>query len=326
MKIGIVGTSWITENFILAATSTQLFQFEAVYSRSLAHGEAFARQFSIPQVYDDLQEMAKDSQIEAVYIASPNSLHYEQSKVFLLARKHVLCEKPMTISLQEQEELREIAQQRALIYLEALMMMHLPERLVLREAVGRIGTISLARFDYSQLSSKYPAYLRGELPNIFNPHFGTGCLMDLGVYCVYPAIDLFGAPEDVKASASFLESGSDCCGSALLQYKDKTVNLSYSKIGDGGLGSEIQGSLGTITIGSISRLETLKIRWHDGREEVLTGKKEKIALMAGEAKAFYYYIRKYSENRQDYTYMAQLSLTVSETLEKIRQESKIYFT
>lgn len=84
------------------------------------------------------------------------------------------------------------------------MMLHLPARAVLHRALSRIGRIHTARLDFSQLSSKYPLYLAGKNPNIFNPEFATGCLMDLGIYCVYAALDLFGLPDSLEASAGFL--------------------------------------------------------------------------------------------------------------------------
>jgi predicted dehydrogenase len=85
---------------------------------------------------------------------------------------------------------------------------------VLRNAVERIGRVSSANLDFSQLSSKYPEYKSGGLPNVFNPQMATGCLEDLGIYCVYPALDLFGQPDDIKASASFMATGADGSGGA----------------------------------------------------------------------------------------------------------------
>lgn len=110
------------------------------------------------------------------------------------------------------------------------MYMHNPVRELLHETVGRLGKVTSAHFDFSQLSSKYPAYKRGELPNIFNPALATGGLMDLGIYCVYPAVDLFGIPDDIAAKATFLSSGADGAGSVIFNYADKVVTFTYSKL------------------------------------------------------------------------------------------------
>lgn len=166
--------------------------------------------------------MAASPDIDAVYIASPNVLHAAQSRLFLENGKHVLCEKPLAARPEEVESLQALAANRGLVYMEAIMLLHMPQLAVLEEAVGRLGRISLAHFDFSQLSSKYPAYLEGAaLPNIFNPAMETGALMDLGVYCVYPALYLFGEPEELTASAVFLDSGADGAGAAVLRYPDQ---------------------------------------------------------------------------------------------------------
>lgn len=167
------------------------------------------------------------------------------------------------------------------------MLLHMPQLAVLEEAVGRLGRISLAHFDFSQLSSKYPAYLEGAaLPNIFNPAMETGALMDLGVYCVYPALHLFGEPEGLTASAVFLDSGADGAGAAVLRYPDKVAVLTYSKTGQAAAPSQIVGDRGTLTIGSISKLEDMVLTEKGKAPERLVGEQDKAALMGYEAARF----------------------------------------
>lgn len=202
MKLAVIGTGWIVGSFIDGLKFAPGFELFAVYSRSRERGEKFAEENGISEVYTSLDELAA-SPAECVYIASPNALHYAQSKRLLESGKHVICEKPITVTPAEFSELCELADRNKLVYIEAIMYMHSPVRAKLREALDNIGKVWTAHFDFSQYSSKYPAYLRGELPNIFNPAMATGSLMDLGVYCVYPAVDLFGEPETVSAVSSF---------------------------------------------------------------------------------------------------------------------------
>ena len=225
IRIATVGTGWIVGEFLRGAKEVPEVEYVACYSRGRERGELFAREWGVQKVYTDLEQMAQDDTIDAVYIASPNSLHYEQSKLFLQNGKHVICEKPITVEPEQLEELQQLAQQKQLIYLEALIGVYLPQMQVLKGAVERLGRVHLARFDFSQYSSKYPAYLRGEVPNIFNPKMATGGLMDLGIYCLYPAIILFGVPDKVDAHARFLDTGADASGCVTLQYADKTVVL-----------------------------------------------------------------------------------------------------
>lgn len=293
IKFGVIGSGWIAEEFVKGAELIDGFEFSAMYSRTKEKGEAFAAKFEGVPVYTDLAEFAK-SDIDAVYIASPNSLHYSQSKLMLESGKHVLCEKPITILPEEFIELNELAEQNGLVYTEAIMMLHLSHRKIIKEKLKTLGNISTAHFDFSQLSSKYPALLRGENPNIFNPEMKTGCLRDLGIYCFYPAMDFFGEPKKIISSAGFLSTGADGFGTAILDYDDKQITLTYSKIGQDFCGSQIVGDKGTMTIGSISKLTDVEIHYNNGTSERLVGEIEKHILMSEEARDFYEYICKKS--------------------------------
>lgn len=321
-KFGVIGTGWIAEEFVKGTSLVKELEFAAVYSRSKEKGKAFAEKFGEAEIYDDINEFAK-SGIDAVYIASPNSLHYEQSKLMLKRGKHVLCEKPITVTPDEFAQLRELADKSGLIYTEAIMYLHLPEREVLKNAVKSIGIITSAHFDFSQLSSKYAAFKRGDLPNIFNPDFATGCLMDLGIYCIYPALDLFGMPEKISASANFMSSGADGCGTAIFDYPDKQVTLTYSKLGQDRAGSQIFGDEGTIVIPSISKLTDICIYDNSGNKKVLSGDTEKHILMSYEARDFAGYIL--SGKSEKYKCENDMILSVSTIMREIRKLSGITF-
>lgn len=289
IKYGVIGSGWIAEEFIKGANLVDGLVFSAMYSRKFEKGKAFAEKFADVPVYTDINEFAK-SDIDAVYIASPNSLHYSQSKLMLENGKHVLCEKPITVLPEEFIELSELAESKGLVYTEAIMMLHLPQRKIIKEKLKSLGKISTAHFDFSQLSSKYSALIRGENPNIFNPEMKTGCLRDLGIYCFYPALDFFGKPEKIISSAGFLSTGADGYGSAILDYADKQVTLTYSKIGQDFSGSQIIGDKGTMTIGSVSKLTDIVIHYNDGATEKVYSDVEKHILMSAEAKDFSDYI------------------------------------
>ena len=96
VKYATIGTSWITGEFIGGASLVDGLQLAAVYSRSEERGKAFAASLAGVSVYTDLEKLAA-SDIDAVYIASPNHLHYPQSRFFLERGKHVICEKPAAL-------------------------------------------------------------------------------------------------------------------------------------------------------------------------------------------------------------------------------------
>ena len=322
IKYGVIGSGWIAEEFVMGAQTVEGLEFAAMYSRTYEKGKEFAEKFGCENIYTDLEKFAK-SNIDAVYIASPNVFHYEQSKLMLENGKHVLCEKPITITPDEFSELFSLAQSKNLIYTEAIMMMFSPNRNFLRNALGKIGKITTAHFDFSQLSSKYAALKKGENPNIFNPEMKTGCLRDLGIYCYYPALEFFGLPQKVTASAGFIETGADGFGTAILDYPDKQVTLTYSKIGQDYLGSQIFGDKGTISIESISKLTGVKIHYADGTKEEIQGEIDKDILMAYEAKNFYDFITDYDKNFQKYFEINERISEVNQLLFEVKNLCKI---
>ncbi len=322
MRYGIIGTGWIAEAFIEGARLICNADIAAVYSRTEESGKAFAEKNGIEKVYTDLDEFSKGD-FEAVYIASPNALHYPQSKIMLNAGKNVICEKPITVEPGELEELQTLAREKKLIYTEAIMYMHNPGREIFRDAVSKIGKISSAHFDFSQLSSKYSAYKRGELPNIFNPALATGCLMDLGIYCVYPAVDLWGMPDKITACASFMESGADGSGAASLIYGDKVITFTYSKLGQDYSGSAVYGDKGTVSVASISKLTDMFITTESVDKQELIGDVPKAVLMGNEAKEFEEFIA--CPDHPKYALSSKTALQVSNLMKQIRDISGIKF-
>lgn len=322
MRYGVIGTGWIAKSFIDGARMLCGSEFAAVYSRTEESGGRFAKENGIPKVYTDIFEFAKGG-FDAVYIASPNRLHFEQSKLMLENGKHVICEKPITVEPEELEELQALARKNGLIYVEAIMYMFNPARNLLKDSLSKIGKITSAHFDFSQLSSKYPAYCQGRLPNIFNPALATGCLMDLGIYCVYPALDLFGIPQKITACAHFMGSGADGSGNAALLYADKLVNFTYSKLGQDRLGSQIFGDEGTITIESISKLTNMKLISKSGDIQEIVGDIAKEKLMGYEAAEFERFIADPSDPY--YAVTSERALQVSHIMKEIRALSGIKF-
>ena len=315
ISYSVIGTSWITKSFIEGAELCEELFLDGVYSRSLEKGEEFAKEVGAKRVFVSFDELLK-SDTQLVYVASPNVCHYEQCKALLNNGKHVICEKPITITADEFSELCALAEGKNLVYFEAIMYMHSPARKVLKDAVSSIGNIRSASFDFSQLSSKYKALVNGELPNIFNPEMKTGALNDLGVYCVYPAVDLFGEPDEIIPSQHFLSTGADGCGSAIFKYSDKLVTITYSKIGQSRGVSQIFGDLGTIAIGSISQTDNISLFNNNGEENVLVPDIDKKYHMGNEAQSAVEFIKNpHSEHLKD---CQKINLSVLRCMEKMR--------
>lgn len=325
LRFGTVGTGWIAESYVEGALKSGLWTLTAVYSRKQETGEAFAAKLGGAKVYTDLAEMAASGEIDAVYIASPNFLHMAHARVFLEHGVHVLCEKPLSARAGELEAVQRLADEKGLVFLEAIMYMHLPQRRLLQDALARIGNVSLAKLDFCQRSSKYDALLAGKLPNIFNPEMETGALMDLGVYCLFPALHLFGLPDAAQVSARLLSTGADGSGVVAMQYADKLVDIVYSKLGQAAANSDFQGDLGTVSVGSISRLADIEIIWNDGTRETVCGEEPKWQLMGYEAQDFHAFITEPEKHAAAYRECASLSMDVCRFTEQLRRLGGIRF-
>ncbi len=325
IRLATIGTSWITASFIGGADIAEGFELTAVYSRTIDRGEEFLKEIGkTATVYTDIEELAKSDKVDAVYIASPNSLHFEQAMLMVKNKKHVIVEKPIVITEEEFLQLMDAAHENNVIAMEAYIPIHLPARKLLKENIGRLGRIQNSRFQFCQHSSKYKDYLRGENPNIFNPEFATGTLMDLGIYCVYPAIDLYGLPDSVYTTATFLDNGSDCAVNSIFKYSDHIVNVVSSKICQSDTPSEIMGDCGKIDIGLVSKYENM-ILYADDKEERLTGVMTKPEYMSYEAKDFYRYITNPEETKEEYSEMNRIAHAVCSVMEMMRLQSGIKF-
>ncbi|MBW5448037.1 oxidoreductase [Cohnella sp. CFH 77786] len=285
MRFGIIGTNWIVDQFLEAAREVEGFELAAVYSRTEEKARAFASKHGAAHTFTDLAAMAASDTIDAVYIASPNSLHAEQAILCMNRGKHVLCEKPAASSAKEFRAMAEAAARNGVVLMEAMKSTLLPNFRAIRENLPKLGKVRRYVANYCQYSSRYDAYKRGELPNAFNPVFSNGALMDLGVYGVYPLAVLFGKPHRIQATGVMLDSGVDGEGSLLLQYPDMDAVIMYSKIADSALPSEIQGEAGSMLIHRISQPQQVEIRYRDGREEDLT-LPQSIHAMAYEIREF----------------------------------------
>lgn len=322
IKYATIGTSLIAEQFVTGANATGKLQLSAVYSRGCETGVSFAQKFGCKKVYTSLENLAQDENINAVYVASPNAFHAQQCELLLNAGKHIICEKPITTSANEYRRLKSLADQYGLVYIEAMIPVYNTSRPRIKAALGKIGNISMVRIDYCQRSSRYDRFMRGEHVNIFDMSLHAGTLMDLGVYCVYAAIDLFGMPKNIKSSANFLKNGADGSGIAIFEYDKFSACLTYSKTGQSIAPTEIVGDAGSIIMETAVYYQDAYLV-KGGRKEPLFDNVSKETLMGYEALAFYNFI---NGNCLDvYKQNSEICLMVHTCMDKIKQESKIVY-
>ena len=285
ISFAVIGTNWITRQFVDAAHETGKYTLTAVYSRSLEQAQHFASDYPVEHLFTSLEALAQSHDIDAVYIASPNSLHFSQAELFLRHKKHVICEKPLASNLREVEAAIACARENGVVLFEAFKTAALPNFLLLQQSLLKAGRMRKAFINYCQYSSRYQRYLDGENPNTFNPAFSNGSIMDIGFYCLASAVALWGEPHSVQATASLLDSGVDAHGVVVLNYGDFSVTLQHSKVSDSVLPSEIQGEEGSLVIEKISECQKVSFVPRGGKPQDLS-QPQHINTMLYEAEVF----------------------------------------
>src|SRR5574341_1410210 len=262
LKLGVIGTGWISRSFIDAALATGKYHFSAVFTRNLATGVTFTEDFHHIDVFDELTELVT-ADLDVIYIASPNSLHFEQAKAAISAGKHVIVEKPAFSNPTELEAIIKLAAKEQVLFFEAARNLH-EKSFDLIRAFLEDKTVIGADFTYAKYSSKMPALLDGQLPNKFNPAFSGGLLADLGVYLLYAAHAFFGKPKYAQYTAELLESGIDVSGVGVLSYEGFKVAFKTGGNYNSFLPNEIYTTTGTLVLDAVNAIHYARFIKLDG--------------------------------------------------------------
>lgn len=317
INIGIVGSNFIVDRLIEGAREVSGVNIAAIYSRTEERAKEFAKKHGIKYTYTNLEEMAKSDLIDAVYIASPNALHSSQTILFLNNKKHVLCEKAFASNTKEVDAMIKAAKENDAVLMEAMKTTLLPNFRVIKENIHKIGKVRKYFASYCQYSSRYDKYKAGEVLNAFKNELSNGAIMDIGVYCISPMVNLFGRPNTVKANGIMLNTGVDGEGSVIFGYDDMEGVVIYSKISNSYIPSEIQGEEGNIIIDRINGFNKVKIIYRDGREEDLS-LEQKEADMCYEVEEFVNLIN--SGEKESKINSLKVSRYVIEVIEEARKQ------
>jgi predicted dehydrogenase len=215
IRWGILGTGWIAGE----QTNDLLkngFTVTAVGSRTIESAAAFASRFGIPNPHGSYEELVADPNVDIVYVATPHPMHHHDALLALNAGKHVLLEKPLTLNAAEARELVDLAHEKHLVLLEAMWTRFLPHMIRIREIIasGMIGQVRTVIADHTQFLPKDPEH------RINNPDLGGGALLDLGIYPISLAWDVFGKPETIHANSTKTATGVDRQTAIILTYSD----------------------------------------------------------------------------------------------------------
>lgn len=205
IRWGILGTGAIAGSFATGLQSLDDARLAAVGSRSAESGAAFAERFDNPRVHVGYEELAADPEVDIIYVATPHPMHYPAVRLCLEAGKPVLCEKPFTVNAREAAELIALARERKLFLMEAMWNRFLPlsRRFIELAHDGTIGEPRLLTADFGFRHGGDAGH------RLFAPAYAGGALLDVGVYVVSLASQLFGAPERIATLAHLGPTGVD---------------------------------------------------------------------------------------------------------------------
>lgn len=249
MKLGIIGAGKIVHDFLTIANTIPDLQLSAISAppRNLESMKDLQKKYHIKKVYTDNQNLILDSNVDTIYVAVPNFLHYQVCKDALTSGKNIICEKPFVYTVEEAKELKRIADNKHVMLVEAITNIYLENFKEIKSHLKELGPIHIVNLNYTQLSTRYPDFLKGNLLPVFDPEKGGGALMDLGIYVIHLAVGLFGMPTEVKYLGNYSQ-GTDTSGMIILKYPGMICNLTIAKDAFAQAESFIEGENGSIRI------------------------------------------------------------------------------
>jgi predicted dehydrogenase len=222
---GIVSTGQIADKFCTDMPFVENAKVTAVAARKLEDAEQFAQKHNIEKVYQGYQSLFDDPSIDVIYVATPHNFHFQQVYAALMANKHVLCEKPITISSEEFKTLSSLAKKKNLFLMEAMWSYFLPAVLQAKKWIeqGLIGDIKHIKADFGYAVPFEP---NGRM---YNPDLAGGCLFDMGIYPLAIAHCFNPAPlSEVNVKVQFAKTGVDNDLVILAKANEVTLSLATS--------------------------------------------------------------------------------------------------
>ena len=270
MKLGMVGTGMMA-GFVLPHIKSWGVDLRAICGSptGAARTAARAEEFGIPLTFNDYRELIACPDIDTVYVAVPNGLHYEVTMAALDAGKHVVCEKPLATNARQAQAMANRAADLGLFLWEGMMAFRQPNFIHVRDAwLSRIGDIKLAMAVFNRYSSRYDRFMAGELMPTFDPAFAGGSLMDINVYCVASLVGLFGEPRSVSYLAN-MHRGIDTSGILTMAYNGFQATAISAKDCAAPSFVQIEGTKGYILSPSETNAWEMPMTLHlnDGTEE-----------------------------------------------------------
>lgn len=267
IKFGIIGAGGIAKKFAKGLEYVEDAQLVAIASRNIENANMFGDMFGIEKRYSSYEELAKDKDIDVVYISTPNALHKEHTILCLENKKAVICEKPFGSNKSEVEEMIKVARENKVFLMEAMWTRYFPVIEKVREWVndGVIGKVKMIKGDFGFKCDRGYGDIR------FNKELAGGSLMDVGIYPVSFASMIYKEqPKEIKAIADMGHTGVDEQTAMIFGYEDdKMALLSCAIMTQMPRDLYIVGDYGYIQIPNVWYAQTAILRLHNKEDLVV---------------------------------------------------------
>jgi predicted dehydrogenase len=221
---GIIGAGWIAEKFAQGVSVVNDAKIKAVASRDLERARKFAREHGIDVAYGSYEELARDPNVDVVYVATPHPFHCENTLMCLDLGKPVLCEKPLAMNEMEVHRMIDKAKESDLFLMEAIWTRFLPSIAKAEEIVasGELGEVRHIKSDFGIMRDFDPNH------RVFNKALGGGSLLDIGIYPLFLTLLLWGEPDSISAVADIGSTTVDESLALTLKYSDGRIAVLFS--------------------------------------------------------------------------------------------------
>ncbi|MBQ4116791.1 MAG: Gfo/Idh/MocA family oxidoreductase [Clostridia bacterium] len=263
IRWGIVGPGIIAQKFIEAVKRVDSAELVGVASRSVERAAAFAEKYGIPRAYSSYEEMAAAPEIDVVYISTAHPFHAPCAELFIKAKKHILCEKPLCVDSESAERLKVLAKDNGVFLMEGMWTAFLPAVIALQEEIkkGVIGEVKGLSADFCYSIEKE------EDPKLFEKGLAGGSLLDVGVYCLHFASLILGQPECISAFSD-IQNGVDYHTQMVLKYKNEAIATLSSAIKlEKPYDAHIYGTKGSIYVPNFYKADKYTVIYQEGETE-----------------------------------------------------------
>ena len=277
INVGIIGSGFIVPVFIEATKSVKGYKYVAISSpHSVDKLKDLKEKYNMNYFSLNYEDLLNDKNIDVIYIGTPNSTHYEIAKKALENNKHVILEKPFTVTSKQCKELIELAKRKKKVLFDAVTTIHLPNYMKIKELMNEIGEIKMVDLNFSQYSSRYDKFKNGVILPAFDYKMAGGALMDLGIYNINFVVGLFGEPKKVFYYPN-IKRKVDTSGVLVMDYGKFKVNAISAKDCKAPLNVCIQGDKAHIKSNeSSSALNTIYLVDNKGNSKEYKLNKDKL--------------------------------------------------